>query len=160
MAQSQARDSSEGEVEVFFVDLGQVEVVTLSNTRKLEPCFSVQPLLVWHMSVGQSWCKEATTLFKKLTTFSQCLTAKVITSSPNQRQGLPAAALTVQVLIEGHLRHLPWLHFKENGLWQDSSQHSWVFSRLGFLSSFFFFFFEICPISSSSAPSTPLLFSP
>ena len=31
-----ARDSSEGEVEVFFVDLGQVEVVTLSNTRKQE----------------------------------------------------------------------------------------------------------------------------
>ena len=79
-----ARDSSEGEVEVFFVDLGQVDVVTLSNTRKLEPCFSVLPLLVWHMYVGQSWCKEATTLFKRLTTSSQYLTAKVLTSSPNQ----------------------------------------------------------------------------
>ena len=38
-----ARDSSEGEVEVFFVDLGPVEVVTLGNTRKLESCFSVLP---------------------------------------------------------------------------------------------------------------------
>ena len=38
-----ARDSSEGEVEVFFKDLGPVEVVTLGNTRNLESCFSVLP---------------------------------------------------------------------------------------------------------------------
>ena len=85
-----ARDSSEGEVEVFFVDLGQVEVVTLSNTRKLESCFSVLPFqaslacLARVEPAGQGWCKEATTLFKKLTTSSQYLTAKVMTSSPNQ----------------------------------------------------------------------------
>ena len=64
------RDCSEEEVEVFFVDLGQVEVVTLSNTRKLESCFSVLPfqaVLACISSVepaSQGWCKEDTALFK------------------------------------------------------------------------------------------------
>ena len=90
MAQSQARDSSEGEVEVFFVDLGPVEVVTLGNTRKLESCFSVLPFqaslacLARVEPVGQGWCKEATTLFKRLTTSTQYLTGKIMTSCPNQ----------------------------------------------------------------------------
>ena len=77
MAQSQARDSSEGEVEVFFKDLGPVEVVTLGNTRKLESCFSVLPFkaslacLARVEPVGQARCKESTTFFKKLANSSQ-----------------------------------------------------------------------------------------
>merc|ERR1719187_1339155 len=76
------RDCSEGEVEVFLVDLGKVEVATLGNARKLESCFSVLPYQATLASIanvepeGQchSWCKEATQMFKKLVTTSSFIT--------------------------------------------------------------------------------------
>ena len=87
---ARVRDSSEGEIEVFFVDLGKVEVVTLSNTRKLESCFSVLPFqavlacIAGMEPFGQSWCKEATQLFKKITSSPQNIAAKVLSFMPGQ----------------------------------------------------------------------------
>ena len=102
------RDCSEGEVEVFFVDLGQVEVVTLSNTRKLESCFSVLPfqaVLCCLSSVepaGQGWCKEASDLFKRLVCFSQYVTAKVVANMTDQ-------PLVVELSTRLHLQDKPQL---------------------------------------------------
>ena len=76
-------DCADGEVEVFLVDLGHVETVFFGNTRKLESCYSVLPFqavmacLAQVEPVGQGWCKEATDLFRRLTTSSQYLTDKV-----------------------------------------------------------------------------------
>ena len=83
------RDCSEGEVEVFLVDLGKVEEVTLSNTRKLESCFSVLPFQATLASIacvepeGHGWCREATQLFKKVVT-SSIIVAKVVSNMPDQ----------------------------------------------------------------------------
>ena len=57
-------------------------VVSFINTRKLESWYSVLPFqavmacLAQVEPVGQGWCKEATDLFRRLTTSSQYLTAK------------------------------------------------------------------------------------
>ena len=84
------RDSSEGEVDVFMVDLGKVEVVTLSNTRKMSSCFSVLPFqavlacLGGVEPTGHGWSGEATQLFKKVLVSSPHLTAHVISCVSDQ----------------------------------------------------------------------------
>jgi len=84
------RDCSEGEVEVFLVDVGKVEVATLGNTRKLESCFSVLPYqatlaTIAHLEPnGHSWCKEATQMLKKIATSSSIIAAKMVSCLPDQ----------------------------------------------------------------------------
>ena len=90
------------------MDLGQVEVVTLSNTRKLKSCFSVLPIqsvLACISSVepaSQGWCKEDTALFKRLVCSSQYVTAKVVANITDQ-------PLVVELSTRLHLQDKPHL---------------------------------------------------
>ena len=66
------RECSEGEVEVFLVDKGSTETVTLNDIRRLDPCFSVYPFqailacLAHVEPAGSSWEKRSTNFFKSL----------------------------------------------------------------------------------------------
>ena len=52
--------------------------------------------------VGQGWCKEATDLFRRLTTSSQYLTAKVLASLPNEPLVVELSA-RLQLMDKQHL---------------------------------------------------------